>query len=202
MVVFAAATGLRPNPHNSPQGSSRSGERTTWPHVRHLRVAGRHPHLRPLPLHGRQPDDDRPPLRPPRPGRTRARGRAARLARGYGIHRRRVDVGWTPPQAAGRQLGTSRPSVLSTFQAVSRDVARARECPRVPKCTRLVPAKRRKLAIAGNTKCPFAGLLGKPSDGLEPSTPSLPWNVSGNRWQPVATDLACLRRFCAQSICR
>jgi hypothetical protein len=42
----------------------------------------------------------------------------------------------------------------------------------------------------------------KPSDGLEPSTPSLPWNVSGNRSQPTATFLACFRRFRAQSICR
>jgi hypothetical protein len=39
-------------------------------YLRHLRVACRHLHLRPLPLHGRQPDDDRPPLRPPRPRRT------------------------------------------------------------------------------------------------------------------------------------
>ena len=66
-------------------------------------------------------------------------------------------------------------SVSSTFNAVSRDVARARECPPVPKCTRLVPARNRNLATTGNTICPFAGLLCKPSDGLEPSTPSLPW---------------------------
>jgi hypothetical protein len=30
----------------------------------------------------------------------------------------------------------------------------------------------------------------KPSPGLEPGTASLPWNVSGNWWQPLATDLA------------
>jgi hypothetical protein len=34
------------------------------------------------------------------------------------------------------------------------------------------------------------------------STRPLPWNVSGNRSQSVATDLACSRRFCARSICR
>jgi hypothetical protein len=28
-------------------------------------------------------------------------------------------------------------------------------------------------------KCPFAGTLSKPSDGLEPSTPSLPWRFWG-----------------------
>jgi hypothetical protein len=32
-----------------------------------------------------------------------------------------------------------------------------------------------------------AGKNLKPSDGLEPPTPSLPWNVSGNRSQPTAT---------------
>ena len=42
----------------------------------------------------------------------------------------------------------------------------------------------------------------KPSDGLEPSTPSLPWNVSGNRWQPVARDLACFCGFEGRPICR
>jgi hypothetical protein len=68
-------------------------------------------------------------------------------------------------------------SVSSTFNRVSRDVARARECPPVPKCTRLVPARNRNLAFAGNTICPFAGLLCKPSGGLEPPTPSLPWRI-------------------------
>src|SRR5439155_1205926 len=42
----------------------------------------------------------------------------------------------------------------------------------------------------------------KPSDGLEPSTPSLPWNVSGKRWQPAATVLACFRHFRADPLCR
>jgi hypothetical protein len=46
--------------------------------------------------------------------------------------------------------------------AVSRDVADARECPPVQKCTRLVPSKNRKLAITGNTTCPFAGFFSKP----------------------------------------
>jgi hypothetical protein len=65
-------------------------------------------------------------------------------------------------------------TVPSTSLAASRDVAGARECPPVPKCTRLVPAKRRDFAIAGNSMSPFAGRLCKLSDGLEPSTPSLP----------------------------
>jgi len=49
-------------------------------HLRHLRPPCRHLHLRPLPLHGRQPDHDRPPLRPPRPRRTRARDQTPRRA--------------------------------------------------------------------------------------------------------------------------
>jgi len=49
-------------------------------HLRHLRAPCRHLDLRPLPLHGRQPDDDRPPLRPPRPRRTRTCDPLARRA--------------------------------------------------------------------------------------------------------------------------
>jgi hypothetical protein len=45
-------------------------------------------------------------------------------------------------------------------------------------------------AVAGNNASPFAGLLCKPSDGLEPSTPSLPCAPIGNWSQPVATVLA------------
>jgi hypothetical protein len=59
------------------------------------------------------------------------------------------------------------------------DVALARGCPPVPgMCTRLVPAHAGR-AKTGNTTGPFAGLLSKPSDGLEPSTPSLPWRFRG-----------------------
>jgi hypothetical protein len=35
----------------------------------------------------------------------------------------------------------------------------------------------------------------KPSSGLEPETPSLPWNVARNRLQSTATVLACFSRF-------
>jgi integrase len=41
-------------------------------------LRARHLHLRPLPLYGREPDHDRPPLRPPRARRTRARDPPAR----------------------------------------------------------------------------------------------------------------------------
>src|SRR6476620_2031654 len=43
-----------------------------------------------------------------------------------------------------------------------------------PGCVRMFGAQT-------TTKCSFTGTLGKPSDGLEPSTPSLPWRFwSGN----------------------
>jgi hypothetical protein len=41
----------------------------------------------------------------------------------------------------------------------------------------------------------------KPSDGLEPSTPSLPCASPGNRSQPTATVFAYLSRFSADAIC-
>ena len=62
----------------------------------------------------------------------------------------------------------------------SRGAARARECPLVRKCTRLVPARRLRWRLGRQQKAPFAGLFLKPSDGLEPSTPSLPWRCSTN----------------------
>src|SRR5437762_3102899 len=67
----------------------------------------------------------------------------------------------------------------NTPGVVSEDVAHARKCRPVRKCTRLVPAKVRNLADAGNITSPFAGLFRKPSDGLEPSTPSLPSRFRG-----------------------
>src|SRR5439155_142981 len=44
---------------------------------------------------------------------------------------------------------------------------------------------------------------GPPATGGSPrQTPRLPWNVSGNRWQPVATDFACFCDFEGRSSCR
>jgi hypothetical protein len=42
-------------------------------------------------------------------------------------------------------------------------------------------------ASADNGNMRYAGEKSKPSDGLEPSTPSLPCDPNGNRWRPVAT---------------
>src|SRR6266516_1884139 len=98
-------------------------------------------------------------------------------------------------------------------QIASEVTAGPREPPRMP-----APAghsRTRKLHKRLHTRCTFdkeqvglnenastCGAFAEPSDGLEPSTPSLPWNVARNWSQPTATVLACFRRFRAQSICR
>src|SRR5439155_13291924 len=41
--------------------------------------------------------------------------------------------------------------------------------------------------VAANEKAPTCGAFAEPSDGLEPSTPSLPCAPIGNRSQPTAT---------------
>src|SRR5262249_20992907 len=51
------------------------------------------------------------------------------------------------------------------------------------------------------TKCRFAGTLVKPSDGLEPSPPSLPCAPNGKRSQRTATVFACFGRFRPLRIC-
>ena len=58
----------------------------------------------------------------------------------------------------------------------------------------------RNVACSANAKCIYAGALTKPSDGLEPSTPSLPWNLSGTWSQPAAAVFACFRGFRGRSI--
>jgi hypothetical protein len=47
----------------------------------------------------------------------------------------------------------------------------------------------------------FAALFAEPSDGLEPSTPSLPWSAACNWSQPTATFFAHLSRFRRRRIC-
>ena len=63
----------------------------------------------------------------------------------------------------------------SLFTDVSEDDARRRSASRVPQ---MCPECVRVFSGQTTTKCRFAGTLGKPSDGLEPSTPSLPWRCS------------------------
>jgi hypothetical protein len=52
---------------------------------------------------------------------------------------------------------------------------------------RPVLALTREEWILAKPKRLHAGGFAEPSDGLEPSTPSLPCDPNGNRWQPVAT---------------
>jgi hypothetical protein len=88
------------------------------------------------------------------------------------------------------QMGNSSSDLVTKF--VSVDVARRRASTRVPQmCPECVRALRRQTT----TKCRFTGTLCNPAHGLEPSTPSLPWNLRGNRWQPTATVFACFSRF-------
>jgi hypothetical protein len=47
----------------------------------------------------------------------------------------------------------------------------------------------------------MCGAFAEPSDGLEPSTPSLPWYFRGNRSQPTATVFAYLSPFRASLVC-
>ena len=58
-----------------------------------------------------------------------------------------------------------------------------------------------RAAPVGSAKAHVCGQFFKPSDGLEPSTPSLPCAPIGNWLQPVATVLACFGRFRGVPIC-
>jgi hypothetical protein len=96
---------------------------------------------------------------------------------------------------AGDFLVARRPAVSQTCRKTTRDVAVRRVPEMCPECVRVFNEQ-------ATTKCRFAGSLLKPSDGLEPSTASLPWNDSGNRSQPTATVLACLGRFSGRAVCQ
>jgi hypothetical protein len=56
----------------------------------------------------------------------------------------------------------ARSRASSAFQTMSRDVAHAGGCPLVPKCTHLVPAKYRNLAISGNIHAYLQGFCASP----------------------------------------
>ena len=69
----------------------------------------------------------------------------------------------------------------------------ARRRARNPDCStmRSTPTARAVNRRSGreDVKMTICGYFVEPSDGLEPSTPSLPWNFVRNWWQPVATEL-------------
>src|SRR5215211_7098432 len=75
---------------------------------------------------------------------------------------------------------------------VSQYAGRRRGASRVPRmCLECVRAFNRQTTI----KYRFTGTLSKPSDGLEPSTPSLPCTADRNPSQPSATVSAGYRGF-------
>jgi hypothetical protein len=76
--------------------------------------------------------------------------------------------------------------------------ARARQSQNVP----VSYPRRIKISPSRATKHgQFAGIFFKSSDGLEPSTSSLPFWGRGNQRQSTATDFAWFRRFGVQTIC-
>jgi len=86
-------------------------------------------------------------------------------------------------------------SVSSTFKRVSRDVARARECPPVPRCTRSRTARNRNRAFAGNTICRFAGLLCKSLVADSNRRPPYHVMFAAIGRNPRRLPFACLSRF-------
>jgi hypothetical protein len=94
-----------------------------------------------------------------------------------------------------RQAGHSPTMALATYGHVieelegserqpAEDVIRAARARRVPS---VFPQRGASQGLRSRQAAKVAANRGKPSDGLEPSTPSLPWNVAGNQWQPMAT---------------
>jgi hypothetical protein len=96
---------------------------------------------------------------------------------------------WQREGHTDRRIGSSSQMPVERANNV-RTSERARTCPRLTGvCCTDKPSTR------------FAGASAKPSDGLEPSTPSLPWNNSSKRSQPRATVLASFRGFRCRRIC-
>jgi hypothetical protein len=82
--------------------------------------------------------------------------------------------------------------------STSRRVARRRACPRVPARRKMDPSRTPEASDFRRPRqhsMPICWAFGKPSDGLEPSTPSLPCDVCGERSLTGATVSACSRPF-------
>src|SRR5262249_49735599 len=58
-----------------------------------------------------------------------------------------------------------------------------------------IPASRSTTCKSSRNKNPVSGAFAEPSDGLEPSTPSLPCDPNGNWWQPTATVCRYIKPF-------
>jgi hypothetical protein len=100
-----------------------------------------------------------------------------------------------------RQAGHSPTMALATYGHVieeledtarepAEDVIRKARARHVPS---EFPRRLSAAAAATGERRKVAANRGKPSDGLEPSTPSLRWAPIGNWSQPAATVLACFR---------
>jgi hypothetical protein len=98
------------------------------------------------------------------------------------------------PRAPGDEA-RARPRLC---RGTSRVPASARQSQNVPVS---YPRRIRISPLRATQHAYLHGFLPKPSDGLEPSTPSLPWDVPGDRSQPAATVFACLSRSCGRPIC-
>jgi hypothetical protein len=70
-----------------------------------------------------------------------------------------------------------------------------------PQATRACVRPRSTEQVGLTEKAPISGAFGEPSDGLEPSTPSLPCTFNRNQSPPTATVLACSCGFRAEPIC-
>ena len=125
-------------------------------HLRHLRAPRKRPGVRPLAVHGHEHRDDRPPLRPPRNRQLPARRLAPRRARARKGRGRRVDTGPKARKAAQRH----------GFQATYR---------RLP----AGGGRSVDVSVPSHGYHCYSSDFVKPSNGLEPLTPSLPWRLSG-----------------------
>src|SRR6266511_2614653 len=140
------------------------------PHVCHLRAPRRSPSVCLVAVHGHEHRNDRPPLRPPRRRQPRARRIAHGCARARKGRGRWVDVGPHPRKAPPRH----------GFQAWRKAFLAGRG--------RSVDTEARTRRQQSWQKELISRNFGEPSDGLEPSTPSLPF-------------LACFSRFRGLFIC-
>ena len=107
-----------------------------------------------------------------------------------------------------QQAGHSPAMTLATYAHVIEELAGTERRPAEAvirdardKLVSEIVRLRHASVVTDNKDSRYAGLFLKPSDGLEPSTPSLPCDPIGNRWQPVATVMACFSRFSGLSIC-
>jgi hypothetical protein len=126
-----------------------------------------------------------------RSGSDRTRNRDLRRDRPPGIVKFHGVIPMTPSLwRGGRSLAdsdngralfagiSSIDAIVPRTGGVSGGVARRRDASRVPQ---VCPECVRVFNGQTTTKGRFAGTLRKPSDGLEPSTPSLPWRFRGGR---------------------